>query len=113
MKLVFPTVFVIDEPFGDLDLGNSLVIGTKQPTRLTNLVENTAYFHHRALHHVWERASNSRIWEITCQPEQPFISGIGDLPLNLPEECPPPFTDDKAPVEQVVHNLIFHYMLGK
>ena len=113
MKLVFPTVFVIDEPFGDLDLGNSLVIGTKQPTRLTNLVENTAYFHHRDLHHVWERASNSRIWEITCQPEQPFIGGIGDLPLNLPEECPSPFTDDKAPVEQVVHNLILHYMLGK
>jgi hypothetical protein len=113
MKSIFPSVFVIDEPCGDLELGNSLVVATKQPARLTNLMENTAYFHHRALHYVWERASKSRIWEITCQPEQPFIAGVGVLPPNLPGECFPPFTDDKAPVEQVTHNLILHYMLGK
>jgi predicted membrane-bound spermidine synthase len=113
MKSSFSSVFVIDEPCGDLELGNSLVIATKQPAGLTNLVENATYFHNRALIEVWQRALNSRIWEISCQPGRPFIAGIGDLPLNLPEECPPPFTDDKAPVEQVIHNLILRFMLGK
>ena len=35
-----------------------------------------------------------------------------DLPAALAESCPPPFTDDKAPVEQLLHGLILRYLVG-
>jgi hypothetical protein len=44
------------------------------------------------LRRVANRALNARIWE---------LEGSNIV-----------FTDDKAPVEQVIHNLILRYMLG-
>ncbi len=111
MKSVFPNVYVIDAPAGGSDLGNSLIVATKQPTRLENLAENIAVFDNDLLQNVAGRAQTSRIWEITCRAEAPFTAGVGSLP-PLPAACPPPFTDDKAPVEQVLHKLILRYMLG-
>jgi spermidine synthase len=112
MKSVFPNVYVIDAPTFSGDLGNSLIIATKQPTHLDNFVSNTQFLQHEALKNASQRALNSRIWEITCQADAPFMAGVGNLPPSLPAACPPPFTDDKAPVEQVVHRLILRYMLG-
>jgi predicted membrane-bound spermidine synthase len=92
MAAVFPNVYVIDIPDYGSSLGNSLVIATKQPTRLDNFATNVAQLQHPLLRVVADRALHTRIWELTP----------GDLI----------FTDDKAPVEQVIHNLIIRYLLG-
>lgn len=92
MKTVFPSVYVIDIPSHGSSLGNSLIIATKQPTQLDNFALNAAQLQHPLLHLVANRAINSRIWEFQAT----------DIV----------FTDDKAPIEQVIHELILRYMLG-
>jgi len=92
MKTVFPNVYVIDIPDYGSTLGNSLVIATKQPTQLENFHHNASLLQHPLLKLVATRAISSRIWELEA-------SGVV-------------FTDDKAPVEQVIHELILRYMLG-
>ncbi|OQY47031.1 MAG: hypothetical protein B6242_05970 [Anaerolineaceae bacterium 4572_78] len=115
MKSVFPNVYVLDAPSFESDLGNSLVIASKQPTKLLNVVNNAALVENPHLHDVFNRVINfSRVWEITCQANHPFVPGFGgDLLDVLPSACIPPFTDDKAPIEQVVHGLIFRYILNQ
>jgi spermidine synthase len=92
MKSVFPNVYVLDIPGYGSDLGNSLVIATKQPTQLNNFETNTMQLQHPLLRLVASRARNSRIWEL--------------------QRTDIVFTDDKAPVEQVIHELIVRYILG-
>lgn len=94
MKTVFPRVYVLDVPDYGSSLGNSLVIGTKQPTRLENLAFNLAQLQQPTLRIVANRALGTRIWEFQSSDD------------NLI------FTDDRAPVEQVIHNLIIKFMLG-
>jgi predicted membrane-bound spermidine synthase len=94
MKSVFPHVYVLDAPDYGSSLGNSLVIATKQPTRLDNFAQNTNQLQHPLLRVTAGRARSSRVWELQ------------------PPAAAPVFTDDKAPVEQVIHNLILRYMLG-
>ena len=94
MKSVFPNVYVFDVPdYGSL-LGNSLVIATKQPTQIENFEYNVAQFQQPLLRIVANRSLGARIWEFHPTDE------------NLV------FTDDKAPVEQVIHRLIVRYLLG-
>lgn len=92
MKTVFPNVYVIDVPSYGSSLGNSLVVATKQPTQLDNFTQNVSQLKHPQLRRVAGRALNSGIWELESE-------GLV-------------FTDDKAPVEQVIHQLIVRYMLG-
>jgi predicted membrane-bound spermidine synthase len=94
MKAVFPNVYVLDVPDYGSSLGNSLVIATKQPTQLDNFAENAGQLRHPLLRLVASRALSARMGEF-----QPPADAIV-------------FTDDKAPVEQVIHNLILRYMLG-
>ena len=94
MKSVFPKVYVIDMPDYGSSLGNSLVVATKQPTHLDNFARNVSQLQHPLLRLVAARSLDARIWEF--QPDE------NDLV----------FTDDKAPVEQVIHRLIFRYLLG-
>ncbi len=94
MKTVFPRVYVLDVPDYGSSLGNSLVIATKQPTRLENLAFNLAQLQEPTLRIMANRALGAHIWE--------FQAGAGN----------PVFTDDRAPVEQVIHSLIIKYMLG-
>jgi spermidine synthase len=94
MKSVFPNVYVFDVPdYGSL-LGNSLVIATKQPTQIENFEYNVAQLQQPLLRIIANRSLGARIWEFHPTDE------------NLV------FTDDKAPVEQVIHRLIVRYMLG-
>ncbi len=94
MHTAFPNVYVLDAPSYGSTLGNSLVIATKQPTRIDNFLANAPALEDPLLRLVAERALNSRIWEL--QPDKDTII----------------FTDDKAPVEQVIHSLIVRYLLG-
>ena len=92
MSTVFPNVYVLDAPDYGSTLGNSLVIATKQPTRLDNFVANTSQLQQPLLRVVAQSSLSNRIWEL--EPGKVV------------------FTDDKAPVEQVIHGLIIRYLLG-
>ncbi len=92
MREVFPTVFVVDEPIGDAAWGNSLVVGTKRPVQVEDFWANV-------------RAS-----------ENPYIQEMGRRALGHVRVAPPPttvFWDDRAPVEQVVHDIMLGYLVGK
>lgn len=92
MAQVFPSVYIIDEPDPGYGLGNSLVVGTVRPTRLANLHANAAGLTHPMLVEMMRRALPH------AREAQP--------PLGTPI-----FTDDRAPVEQVVHSIILRHLL--
>ncbi len=93
VRTVFPTVFLIDEPGPVTTLGNTLLVATMQP-----------------------------------QPLETFTQNVAALPADLPAEfrafaqaaaadarvAPsvdlPPFTDDHAPVESIVHRIILDFL---
>ena len=84
MRAVFPNVYIIDTPRFD----NSLVIGTNAQTSLINY---------------WANAS---------QVSNPLIHGVAGVSLasgNVREEQQAHiyFTDDRAPVEQLIDEIIF------
>jgi spermidine synthase len=91
---VFPSVYVMDEPSGDSPLGNTLVIATKRPTTLADFRANLSAFAHPLLAEVGRRAA----------PQAAVASPPAGTPI---------FTDDRAPVEQVVHGLVLRQMLGR
>jgi predicted membrane-bound spermidine synthase len=85
MRTVFPNVYVIDVP----TMANSMVIATKQPSQIGNFAENAA--------------------SIT----DPILKQVFDASLqkgNIREVQPNPkgyvFTDDRAPVEEVIDQII-------
>jgi predicted membrane-bound spermidine synthase len=112
MKSVFPSVYVLDAlDYGD-DLGNSLVIGTVRPTHPDNLVANAALMSNPTLQDVAARSLGTRLWEVRCTGDESW-SPANPYTTKVPvEACMPPFTDDRAPVEQVIHRLILRYVMG-
>lgn len=92
LKAEFPNVYTVDLAQPGQDLINVLVVATKKPTRLENLAANAELMEHPLLSQV-AQASVPRAQEFT----QPSVV----------------FTDDKAPVEQVVHGLIFSFVTGE
>jgi len=92
MGQVFPSVYVIDEPDNGSVLGNSLVVATRRPTTLADFHRNLPAFDHPLLAEVARRvAAHTRV--------------------AAPPAAAPIFTDDRAPVEQVVHQLVLGHML--
>ena len=92
LKAEFPNVYLVDLAQPGQDLINVLVVATKQPTNLENLAENAALLENPILQQVAEN-SIPRATEFT----EPTVV----------------FTDDKAPVEQVVHGLILSFVAGE
>jgi len=92
LKAEFPNVYLVDLGDNSYDLSNVLIVATKQPTKLGNLAANTELMTHPLLKQVAE-ASLDRATEFT----DPTVV----------------FTDDKAPVEQVVHGLILSFVAGQ
>jgi predicted membrane-bound spermidine synthase len=91
---VFPSVYVVDESIEDVSLGNSLVVATRQPTTLADFQLNAAALdvsRYPLLAEMAQRASR------TARPAD--TSG-------------PVLTDDKAPIEQIVHGIMLRYFLG-
>jgi hypothetical protein len=91
LKAEFPNVYMVDLAQPGQGLINVLVVATKQPTSLENLGLNTELMTHPLLSQV-AQAAVPRAAEFT----EPSIV----------------FTDDKAPVEQVVHGLILSFVAG-
>lgn len=92
LKTEFPSVYTIDLAQPDQDLINVLVVATRQPTRLENLAQNAVLL------------------------PDPLLKGLADFAVSRASEFTHPtvvFTDDKAPVEQVVHGLLLNFVLGQ
>jgi spermidine synthase len=113
MKAVFPSVYVLDAPDYGSDLGNSLVIGTIQPTHPDNLAINARLITNPLLQDVAARSLDTRLWEVRCSQAETWSPASSATTMIPIETCTPPFTDDKAPVEQVIHALILRYVLGE
>ena len=93
MQQVFPSVYIVDEPDNGSPLGNSMVVATRQPTTLADFQANLPVFDHPLLVEMARRAAPQ------ARPAAP--------PPGTPI-----FTDDRAPVEQVVHKLVLGHLLG-
>ncbi len=92
MRTVFPNVYVLDTPNYGSGLASCLVVGTRQPTALAFFRENARHLADGRLRSVAERAME-RMWEET--------------------EARAVFTDDRAPVEQIVHQIIPKFVTGE
>jgi len=87
MKAVFPNVYVIDLPAPQI---NSIVVGTNQPTALANFAASASAVTDPTLRQVAATALNAgRVREVTASPTV--------------------FTDDWAPVEKVIDEIILGY----
>lgn len=92
----FPTVYAIDEPGPPDDLSNSLLIATKQPIDLSTVLANFALLPPTYPIPFQEFAATTR-------PQIRLLPPPDDAPI---------FTDDRAPVEWVIHRIILDFMLG-
>ena len=93
---VFPTVYVIDEPGPPATLANSLVVATMQPMTLETLSANIADLPD-------SMAPEFREFVEQAATQARVASPAPDAPI---------FTDDRAPVERVVHSIIADYLAG-
>ena len=93
---VFPTVFVIDEPGPADDLGNSLVVATVQPFALADFQANAGRV-------PGTLPEEFRTFVAQAAPQARLARPPGDTPI---------FTDDRAPVEQLVHGIIWDFLQG-
>jgi spermidine synthase len=93
MGQVFPSVYVIDESTEDYSLGNSLVVATMQPTTLDDFRRNAALIDPAGQPLLAEMAARAGR---TARP----ADGTGTV-----------LTDDKAPIEQIVHGIMLRYFL--
>jgi predicted membrane-bound spermidine synthase len=92
LKAEFPNVYTVDLAQTGYDLINVLVVATKQPTRIENLSVNRDLM------------------------TDPILRQVAQDSIPRAEEFAHPtvvFTDDKAPVEQVVHGLILSFVAGQ
>ena len=97
MQQVFPSVFVVDLPDGSGPLGNSLVVATRRPATLTDFRANLPRF--------------------SAPLSGPMLDQVAQQTSDIARMAQPPpgtpiFTDDRAPVEQVVHTLVLRQMFG-
>lgn len=93
MGQVFPSVYVIDESTEDYSLGNSLVVATAQPTTLDDFRRNAALIDPASQPLLAEMAARAGR---TARP----ADGAGTV-----------LTDDRAPIEQIVHGIMLRYFL--
>lgn len=91
MEAVFPSVFIIDEPNQGFDLGNSLVIGTARLANLDDFAANTSAFSQPLLAEVARRSQGH---------------------VRVAASSGPVLTDDRAPIEQIVHGIVLRYLWG-
>jgi spermidine synthase len=98
LKAEFPNVYTVDLAQPGQDLINVLVVATNQPTSLENL------------------ATNAALMTSIPSGREALLQQVMASAIARAEEFTEPtvvFTDDKAPVEQVVHGLILSFVAGQ
>ena len=92
---VYPTVFLLDEPGPPGTLGNTLLVATKTPATLeTSLLANVATL------------STSLPAEFRSFAQR----AVQVARPATPPATAPIFTDDRAPVERIVHSIILDFL---
>lgn len=89
LSAVFPAVFIIDEPAPPGSLGNSLVVATMQPATLADFLANTAAL---------------------PEPMLAEVAGRARAHVRPAASAGPILTDDRAPVEQIIHGIVLRYL---
>jgi spermidine synthase len=95
MAQVFPAVYVVDESTEDYSLGNSLVVATMQPTTLADFQANAA---------------------MALAGDQPLLAEMARRAAATARPAAvagPVLTDDRAPIEQIVHGIMARYLLAR
>ena len=94
---IFPSVLVVDEPGPPDDLGNSLVVATVQPAAQATFAANVA--------------------TLSLSLPREFRQFVGESLSRVraaePPAGTPVFTDDRAPVEHLVHRIIWGFLRGR
>lgn len=93
MAQVFPSVYAVDPPDDGYSLGNTLLVATVQPTTLADFRANVAALDPAAQPLLAEMARRS------LATARPFAASG------------PVLTDDRAPIEQIVHAIVLRYFL--
>jgi predicted membrane-bound spermidine synthase len=93
MQTVFPSVFVVQEPDEGFTTGNSLVVGTAQPSSLADWRQNTEGLEQALLAEMARRAA-PHVRELAYDVDAVVL------------------TDDRAPVEQIIHSIVLRYLTG-
>lgn len=97
LAVVFPTVLVVDEPGPPDTLANSLVVATMQPATI--------------------EAFRARVKGLSAELPVEFrefaARTVAQARVAAPAPNAPIFTDDKSPVEQVVHGVIADFVLRR
>jgi predicted membrane-bound spermidine synthase len=91
IQTVFPSVYLVDVP-GSF---NSLLYATRQPTQAANLVENLLSLEDRGAPAELIDVLNRATANIRATPDTDII-----------------FTDDRAPVEQLINSIVLQFVLG-
>ncbi len=91
---VFPTVYLLDEPGPPQTLANTLLVATQQPVSLDAFRANVAALPDTLPVEFRDFAATA---QAVARPAAP--------PVGTPV-----FTDDRAPVERVVHGIILDYL---
>lgn len=88
LRQVFPSVYLVDHSNG----ANTLIVATYAPTRLEDFRANVA------------RATDANVRAVAEQA----------LPVaRVATQTEPIFTDDHAPIENLIHDIILRYALGQ
>ncbi len=93
LQAVFPSVLILDEPSQGAVLGNSLVVASQARLTLADWEANTARLTHPLQVELAQRTH-------------------GQARLASPVAAPP-WRDDQAPVEQLVHSMILRFLLDE
>ncbi len=94
MHTVFATVVVVNEPVPAGTLGNTLVVGLTQPTDLA-----------------WYQTHILGLSTIYPAPFRAFArESLNQVAYATPVPDVAPLTDDRAPVERIVHGIIWNFL---
>ncbi len=88
LRVVFPAVYLIPHP----NNANTLIVATLEPTHLDDV-----------------RARLARVTE----PNVSYVAGQALPAIRAATATEPIFTDDHAPVEHLIHDIILRYVLGR
>ena len=97
---VFPTVYLLDEPGPPDTLANTLLVATRQPVSLDTFRANVQALPESLPVEFRDFAATA---QAVARPA---------TPPPAPRGLPPVFTDDRAPVERVVHGILLDYLTG-
>ena len=109
LAAVFPSVLIIDEPGPSDDLGNSLVVAANQPATREAFTANVA-----AMPSSLPRQFRQFALEVAgCTSQSSCDRNLSRVRAPNPSPDTPVFTDDRAPVERLVHGIIWSFLRSR